>query len=516
MTTFRGARVLAALVLLVVSVGAGLAVARATLLASERSVSIGAHEAVVRPTLDGTVVLDAGPLLPRVRLPLDSGPLGLSFGADIRLGDSDARTLDEVISNDAVIASQPEGEIAAVRGAIEAMALRAVVRGAAVGLVVAIGAVVVWRSVRAALPSADSRRARARLVGVASIVVVAGGIAAVTGPAQSSQETRWIPLREVFPGAVSAGGRIDPVLSRLELADGAAVRSGRSLIEGGLRTYRESQEFYDRLERTARSVEVRRPEPGQTTALVVTDRHDNIAMDPVARRIAEAADASLLLDLGDDTSNGADWEDFSINSLAREFRGYDVVAIAGNHDQGSRVPDQMRDRGFEVLDGRPVTIGGVRFVGDSDPRASGLTAGYTDGADEALSSVRAQDAALTRTACEDGRVAVALVHSAASARQLARSGCVDLVLAGHLHRQVGPDVVAATPGAPGGPTTVLTTGTTGGAIYAFALGTGLRRDAQVTLVTFEDGRPVGLQVVDIVPGGQITAQPWTPLALGAR
>ena len=76
------------------------------------------------------------------------------------------------------------------------------------------------------------------------------------------------------------------------------------------------------------------------------------------------------------------------------------------------------------------------------------------------------------------------------------------MLAGHLHEQVGP---TATTGANGKVGYSYTNGTTGGAAYALAIGSKLRRDAEVTLVTYRDGVPVGLQpvVVDThrrVPG----------------
>jgi hypothetical protein len=228
-------------------------------------------------------------------------------------------------------------------------------------------------------------------------------------------------------------------------------------------------------------------------------------MDPVAKAIALRARARLLLDLGDDTSNGGSWERFSINSLAREFRGFRVVSIAGNHDQGPNVLDAMRESRFRILSGRPVDVAGIRFLGASDPRSSGLTAGYTGDESDNIAAIGAQDAQLTRVACRDGRVAVLMVHSAASAKKASRSGCIDLVLSGHLHRQVGPDRVR---GANGRFTTTLTTGSTGGAVYAFALGSKLRRPAQVTVVTFGKGRPIGLQPVTFVPGGTIDVEKY--------
>lgn len=500
---------LALAVLVAIVAPIGVWVARTTFESSERSISIGAHQATLRPDYSGKIVVDFGPLLPLVKMPVDDAPL--SIGARIQLGDADVASLDELLARDAVIASQPDGEIAAVEAALRDMWIDSAVRGAAVA--VALGAVIAtgWicvgstrrRDLLRGLRHPSPRRFVA--VGAAGVLVIGGLVVADrSDPTAVVDDVEWVRLTDVFPNLPS-----DPTLDRLELSEGAALRSGSSLIEGAIRTYQESSEFFDKLAETAKDVEVRTPEEGQTVALVVTDRHDNVAVDPTARQIAENAEATLLLDLGDDTSNGAAWEEFSINSLAREFEDLEIVAVAGNHDQGPNIAQHMEDRGFQLLKGEPVTIEGIRFIGDSDPRSSGLTKGYTGDEDDNIAAIREQDEALTTAACEDGEVSVAMVHSSAAARELSQSGCVDLILSGHLHRQVGPDVVVSDDGEP---TVTLTTGTTGGAIYAFALGTGLRREAQMTLVTFEDGRPVGLQLVDIDTGGGITPQPYVTLA----
>ena len=120
---------------------------------------------------------------------------------------------------------------------------------------------------------------------------------------------------------------------------------------------------------------------------------------------------------------------------------------------------------------------------------------------------------MEKAACDDGKVSVIAVHSPSSASRTAASGCVDLVLSGHLHRQVGPSAIT---GVNGRSTTTLTTGSTGGAVYAFALGSKLRREAQVTIVTFDDGRPVGLQPVSFEPGGIIRVADYTPLTPSPR
>ncbi len=498
-----------ALALLVLSLAVAAPVAASTFLDSERTVPIGAHSTSVSPTVDGFVEFDAGPLVPRVRLPLDA-PVGI--GAQIRVGEAEINNLEELIARDAVIASQPEGEIAALRAAIADMARDAALRGLGVALLVAIATVLAWRAVgsrrREEIWASARRPGLARTgaaVGVSAAVVAA--VVLVSLPDRPRpDDTTWAGVRDVFPELPD-----EELLGELQIAEGASTSGGRALVEGALQTYRDSLEFYGRLTEAAEDVEVRRPEEGQTTALVVTDRHDNIGMDPVARAVADRAEATLLIDLGDDTSTGGAWEEFSLNSLAREFDGFDVVAVAGNHDAGTAVVQQMDDLGFTVLDGESETVGGIDFIGGNDPRSSGLTAGYDGDEPDTIAAIRTQDDALTAAACTGEPASVAVVHSHASARDLSESGCVDLVLSGHLHRQVGPEEIVSPEGAV---TTRLTTASTGGAVYAFALGSKLRREAQVTIVTFEDGRPVGLQPVSFTPGGTIEVADFTPVTLG--
>ncbi len=484
-------------------------------LQSERYLVIGTHDATVRPATDGHATLDFGALLPQVRVPLDvPGDLGVA----IDLGDSQGAGLEEMLARDAVIASQPEGEIRAVRSAVIGMAASAATRGLGLGLLAGTATVLVWTAVgsrrRAELRSRVVRPTRSQvLVGAATVVVVVGSLALITVPGDDGRLTKqWVPLTEAFPELPTdiAG------LQRIELAEGSATSSSRALVEGALYLYRDSVTFYDALEVKAREAVLRTPLEGESTALVVTDRHDNIGMDPVVRRIADRAQARLLIDLGDDTGQGASWESFSINSLAREFDGFETVAVAGNHDTDA-VAEQMADRGFTVLDGTPVEVGGVRFLGDSDPRGTTLT-GYTEDAGTRAGGLVDQDLALRDAACaadEAGnRVAVLAVHSWASAKDVAASGCVDLVLTGHLHYQVGP---AAIDGPGETATTRLTTGTTGGAVLPIALGSSLRRQAQVSVVTFDAaGVPVGVQVVSFNPDKTIEVGDYVALPLASE
>ncbi|MDO9380999.1 MAG: metallophosphoesterase [Nocardioidaceae bacterium] len=511
----RPAALLRAGVLLLVGLVVAVGAASWSFEHASRTVVIGAHTTTVEPTFDGHATLDFGPLLPQMRIPTDQ-PAGL--GVQIRVGDTDADDVNQLVVRDAVIASQPSGEIERVTATVKDMARSAALVGVGWGLLAMLVLALGWSAL-----GADRRRllgGRARhpvaLVRRRPIAVAAGAVALVVGvglvavPVGQDDESvvgaeGWRPLLSYYPELGD-----DPVLDRVELARGSATRAGLAIVDSAISTYQTSVKFYGDLADSVDDVadQVRRPADDETVAVFVTDRHDNIGMDPVAAAIGRVGGADLLIDAGDDTSSGGSWERFSINSLAREFADQDKVSVVGNHDTGPAVPRMLADEGFTVLDGERADVAGIAFIGDADPRSSGFTAEYVQG-EETLAE---QDERLTEVACADDDISTAVVHSSGSAKALAASGCVDLVLSGHLHRQVGPTTVD---GPDGAVTTTFTGASTGGAVYAFALGSKLRRPAQVTLVTFADGRPVGLQPVDLETGGQVEVQDYYPLPRAA-
>ncbi len=378
---------------------------------------IGAHDATVQPDFGEYALIDFGPVLPQVRLPAEA-PLGI--GVNIRLGDSDVSDLNQLVARDAVIASQPQGEIAAVRSTIISMGVDAVLRGLGTAMLAVLIAILGWKAIgqqrRRAIWATAKRPDRRQKIGAVAVALltVAGLVLVATPERPRSADGAWLPIGTVFPLLPA-----DPVLDKVEIAEGATTSGSKAIVEGALGTYQTSVAFYGKLAKTAAEVTVRTPLDGEKTALVVTDRHDNIGMDPVARAIADQAQAEMLIDLGDDTSNGASWETFSLNSLAREFDGFDVVSVAGNHDTGPTIRKQMKDKGFTVLDGKPVTVNGIRFLGSSDPRSSGLTHGYNGDETDNIAAIRSQDTKLTEAACDDGDVNVIAVHSPASVKKAA-------------------------------------------------------------------------------------------------
>ncbi|WP_241998030.1 MULTISPECIES: metallophosphoesterase [Kribbella] len=476
---------------------------------SER-VTIGAHAATVSPTFDGHATLDLGAVLPRLRLKTD---LPADLGLNIDIQETDADNLTELLNRDALIASQPDGEIARIREVVREMAVDNAVAGAGSGLLAAVVVATVWamlgprrrRELFVLLHSSERRvQHRAVVVLVAMLIT----IASIFGPgrmrAPEVAPTEWRPLSALLPEL-----SFDERLRSVEVASGFSTTGGIGVIRTAVETYERSTDFYGQLrDRVVRvGGRIHQANPGETVALLVSDRHDNIGMDPFAAEVAEVAGAKVLIDAGDDSSSGQAWEVFSINSLAQHFKDLKVVSVAGNHDAGGHIEDAMRKNKFTVLDSKPVEVEGIRFLGDSDPTRTGLGSADSPG-DETTAE---QSTRLADVACEqpeDKRISTMVVHDPASFADTAARGCATLLLSGHLHRQVGPDTKVVD----GKPVTTFTNGTTGGAAYAFALGYTLRRPGEVTLITYSQGQPIGLQTVTAELTGEVTVGAYRPLS----
>jgi len=475
---------------------------------SER-VTIGAHAATVAPTFDGHATLDLGAVLPRLRIPTDT-PGGIGVNVDIQ--ETDADNLTELLNRDALIASQPAGEIARIQQVVQEMAVDNAVAGAGSGLLVVVVVATIWamlgrRRRRELWELVHSHERRVEHRAIVVLVAMLITIASIFGPGRMRKAeippTEWRPLSQLLPEL-----SLDPRLKSVEVASGFSTTGGVGVIKTAVETYDRSTEFYGRLKDRVGQVggRIHQASEGETVALLVSDRHDNIGIDSFAAEVGKVAGAKLLIDAGDDSSSGQSWEVFTINSLREHFKGLKVVAVAGNHDAGGHIEAEMRKSGFTVLDSKPVEVEGIRFLGDSDPTKTGLGSADTPG-DETTSE---QSTRLADIACdqpEDKRISTFVVHDPTSFGDTAARGCATLLLSGHLHHQVGPEHKVVD----GRAVTTYTNGTTGGAAYAFALGYTLRRPGEVTLITYQKGLPIGLQTVTAELTGDITVGAYTPL-----
>lgn len=468
-------------------------------LTGERTVDVASHEATVTPDLSGHVVVRTGALLPDARADAGS-PIGL----EIVLGKTDAATVEELTQRYAAIGSNPQPQVANVQRAVTALAVDSVLRGLALAALPLLVAALLGRRRRREL----LRRAWSR-EGVAAFAVVLVVTSVLVTPwrwgDRQETEEEWIPLASFLGPSVD----LPEEARRVEILNSGVTTQTRRLVESGVSTYRKGVEFYEDAAEAAGRLDLREPQDGETVALLLSDRHDNIGMDPVARAVADAGGATAVLDAGDDTSTGEPWEAFSLDSLNEAFDDLDRWAVAGNHDHGDFVRSRLEEHGWTYFDGEVVDgPGDSRLLGIDDPRSSG----FGDWRDETGISFTDVADLLADEACaahEDGeRVGTLLVHDANLGDAALERGCVDLVVGGHTHVQDGPTPVEGDNGETG---YTFTVGTAGGAAYAVAVGGKLRRPAGLALITYDDGRPVGVQGLTLQTTGRWDVGRWVPL-----
>jgi predicted phosphodiesterase len=478
---------------------------------SSTEMVLASHDAVVHPTFDGRVQLDMGPYLPDLRT-----SSGGRIGVSVVMRKTTATTTTELAERYAAIAAHPGAEINRVNDAVLGLARDAAIRAAGIGLVPILVWLLVGRRRRSELwarvRSPDWRvevRAASTVLVLAVIVVLL-----VTQPWRDDPErvqaAEWLPVQQAVPGVP-----VPADLADWQIQGGLVTQGTRRLLSSLFDTYEKSTVFYDAVGERVGSIanQLHEPGEGETVAVLVSDRHDNIGMDEVVRKVADEAGATVVLDAGDDTSTGETWEEFSLDSLDDAFKGYDAkVAISGNHDNGTFVNRHLEKLGWTHLDGKAVKpFADVRVTGVDDPRSSGL-GNWRDEKDLTFDEVKTR---IADDVCEldaqGERIATLMVHDANLAAVALQRGCTDLVVAGHLHVQVGPRRVVGENGKVG---YTYTNGTTGGAAYAIAIGSKLRRDAELTFVTYRDGRPVGIQPVTVRTTGDLAVADYVELALG--
>ncbi len=340
----------------------GVLIAIGLFLQSSRTISLASHDAQIEPDLSGRVVLAHRTVLPDFRV--DTGwRIAWSSASARPMHSRPMRSFERY----AFIASQPDGPIEKVRDAVAEMAVDAAIKGAVLGLV----PLLLWVVVGATRRRDLWRRARSPKGVIAGIVVAALALAlwAPWRPDEEvgTDEPDWITLAE-FLGPTFDVPNDDSVVEVLKTA---TTTQTRRLIESALETYDKSLKFYAEAEEAAGDLEFRTPAADETVVVLVSDRHDNIGMDAVARAVADRGGATAVFNAGDDTSTGSRWEAFSLDSLTAAYDDLDGRwGVAGNHDHGSFVGSYLADSGWTMLDGEVVVVWSRRPTTPSPSTAS--------------------------------------------------------------------------------------------------------------------------------------------------
>lgn len=180
-------------------------------------------------------------------------------------------------------------------------------------------------------------------------------------------------------------------------------------------------------------------EPDPVTMTMVTDLHCNVGMAPVVGAVVELSESDLVLNAGDTVMGGTSVESVCVNAFADGIPGGVPVVVAdGNHDSETTA-QQETARDWIVLRGEPVEVAGVTILGDRDPMLTSLGAPTHPQRDETFDEMGTRLAEVACEAADSGSpVDLLLVHNPLAAQATLDSGCVPLVLNGHLHRRIGP------------------------------------------------------------------------------
>ncbi|MFZ5652064.1 MAG: metallophosphoesterase family protein [Bacillota bacterium] len=107
---------------------------------------------------------------------------------------------------------------------------------------------------------------------------------------------------------------------------------------------------------------------GTVRVLHVSDIHNNPAALGYMQRVAELFRVDMVIDTGDITDYGTPLESMMLEKLSAIKIPY--LFVPGNHDSPETVKKMRSIRNVTVLDGKTVTVKGLRITGIPDPSSS--------------------------------------------------------------------------------------------------------------------------------------------------
>lgn len=494
------ALVAAALAVLAVALGYGVATARVTS-------SLGPHTAQYLVTLDSTVTVDLGPL---GTIEIDSpvaGPLGArvvvqEIPEDLTaLGSAD--TLAQLSGDLEAYVQFFSGPATTVEHVAQALVADAVRRALGAAAVLVLGGL----ALRALLGPARRRDLalaihdhRGRLAGGAAVLLVVAALPAAVPRPEPVPPGGAV----VFQGTALEGARITGRLAGVVDTYGGMlleeVRANDAFYAGATDAVRRAWE------RAAPAEPAEPAEPaddradGTVTALIVSDLHCNVGMARVIAEVADLAGAQVVLDAGDTTVNGTAVESYCVQALTDALPAtVTEVVSGGNHDSGETAA-QHAAAGAVVLTGDVVEVAGLTILGDRDFQVTRIGVGTTQAGEETMTQTAHR---LADAACDAGGVDILLIHQPEVGQETLERGCARTQVSGHYHRRIGPEVV--------GESVRYGSSSTAGAVSGGATIGPLQGVAEMTVLRLRDGAVQDWRLVQVRPDGAAVVsepKPW--------
>ncbi len=387
----------------------------ALLVAGTTRSSVGplAVDAELSPAWSGQTVVQVDPL---GTLEFDTHAAPVEVNLAVRAIDVDG--LQRIVNNPTALDSLEQQLVSDLTDALMRATARAAVV-AVIGAVIAGG--IVLRSWR-----------RALLSGAVAIAAVGAsyGLAWTTFDRQAVQEPSYSGLLTMAPQVI---GSAEDIATDF----GAYADQLASLVTNVTQLYN-----------TALSLPTWQPTNDTIRLLHVADLHLNPAAWGVIRAVADQFEVDVIVDSGDIADHGTAAESFYVEQISTLDEPY--LYVKGNHDSVLIQAAVANEPNATVLEGQPVSVAGLRFLGAPDPRFTPdqQTRGT---ADEDLREATAELAELSRQF--PVRPDVLVFHDPTNAEMF--EDTAPLVLAGHAHSR--REIVL------GDGTTVFVQGSTGGA-----------------------------------------------------
>ncbi|MEV5741238.1 metallophosphoesterase [Microbispora rosea] len=357
------------------------------------------------PSWSGETVIDVRPL-GTLSFNSHNGPLRL----DLTIEAVHPEVAEEILKNPRWADRLPTTIEADVISGLRSLVLRAVLFAVAAGFIT--GLVAFRRLSRAVWTAAGSL----------AMVVVLGGVSALTFNPRSIAEPRYTGLLTGVPSLVGSAQSIVTKFSEYRGQLAKLVTNVSQLYEAG-----SNLPIFD-------------PDPDTVRVLHVSDLHINPLGWNMIKSLKDQFKIDLIVDTGDISDHGTKAE----NEFVKEIGslGVPYVFVRGNHDSMTTQRAVEKQKNAVVLDGAAATVKGLNIYGIGDPRFTPDKSVQAAG-DESKSLLdlgRANAAKLAprewprsaSTSAPDKIAAdIVAVHDPTVGRGL--SGYVPLVLSGHVH-----------------------------------------------------------------------------------
>lgn len=315
-------------------------------------------------------------------------------------------------------------------------------------------------------------------------------------PTKSSRS--WRPVSSAYQGTPLEG---------VEVSGAPAEEVINRYGDRVMRYVRQTDEFYqDALQSTDDQLDYvtllgqRSQDTEGTTILFFTDNHCNTGIPKLLAMVADKAGAKLVVDGGDTVFGGTGTEQYCVEQEMKAFnkRRVSVIQVPGNHG-GPATSRYMRRNHAKVLLGKPITVHGLTFIGDADPRQSVIGKQIEYRGSERLSDLGTR---LADLACQQDPGAIVVVHDKRAANEALQRGCTNLTLSGHTHNE---EVVGGVRD-DGTKTFRITGGSSGGADENHLTYGPLARPGEFMLLSVnQKGELLARQDLEITTGGTFVA-----------